>query len=297
MLFNIAICCDNRYVVPSLVTIISLFENNKLEKFHVYIITDNKTENNKTKFKKIQDTYKQTIEICEINFTKFLKLHSVGRYATPTYYRFVLSDIIKDDRVLYLDGDIIVRHNISELYNTPLEGFACAAVYDQNYDDPRLFNMLHLKEIYFNAGVLLININYWRKNNIANKLFDFILTNKEICPFQDQDGLNYILQGHVKLISPTYNFQACWYYPLKMRLVHFSKWAEIDKYKNDPVIVHFCDDYKPWYKECRHPFAIEWKMYGFKHDFINAKIIHRYSLVYRSFSHISSFIKNLIHLF
>ena len=70
-----------------------------------------------------------------------------------------------------LDADMIVNGPIIDLYNTDLGNAAIGAVIDQSCDDIRHYNRLGLDSDkgYFNAGLLLINLNLWKKENCPQK--------------------------------------------------------------------------------------------------------------------------------
>lgn len=140
MNINLALCCDDKFVVPVLVCLTSVFENNRNQRFDVYILTAGITKDNERKFSQLASTYNQTIEIKYVDTSRFSCLPSRGRYVVATYYRFILPEVIPDSKVLYLDGDIIVTNDIGNLWETELDNYACAVVEDQRCDNVKIFN-------------------------------------------------------------------------------------------------------------------------------------------------------------
>lgn len=268
---NIAFCFDNNYVLGYLVTMVSLFENNKGEEIRVYIITPGLPEESKEKFNKLAEIYKQTVIYKDMNDRMFDGLPINDLFGKGTYYRYTIPELCKESKVLQVDGDVLIRHNIRELYDTDVSDVAMGVVEDQCSDSIKQINRLRIATPIFNNGVQLMNLDYWRKNDIAKKCRDFLIQNPETCLYVDQDANNIILQGKVRYLSPTYNFQQQWFWPLSQREIHYSKWSEVDKYKNDPVIMHFCVHLKPWHKECSHPFRQEWVKYAKMYDFVGYK--------------------------
>lgn len=83
---------------------------------------------------------------------------------------------------------------------------------------------------YINSGFLIINVPLWIKNNISEKIFDFIRKNDGNLTFPDQDAINVVCQNTILLLPRTYN-----------SLQNF--WNEVDL---NPKIIHFCGRIKPW---------------------------------------------------
>ena len=98
--------------------------------------------------------------------------------------------------------------------------------------------------------------DYWRKHNVACRLVEFIRQHPEKCLFPDQDALNVVLHGTVKYLPYGYNFQDLWYTrDYQWIRLHASKFKEVERWKEHPVVVHFAGGGKPWKKDCNHPFT------------------------------------------
>lgn len=88
-----------------------------------------------------------------------------------TYYRLFVTKILSEDidKVLYLDGDIVVDKSLKELWSTDLSGYGIAAVTDMSENQHDYHRLGYEKSLgYFNAGVLLINLQYWREHNVTD---------------------------------------------------------------------------------------------------------------------------------
>ena len=93
-----------------------------------------------------------------------------------TYNRFLIPKLKPQlKKVLYMDVDIIVLGDIQELYNEDLEGYALGAVWEQTrkYYNSDTKELMELSENYkyFNAGILVIDVQKWLDNNILKELF------------------------------------------------------------------------------------------------------------------------------
>lgn len=279
-MMNIALCTDENFSIPALVCITSIFENNK-EECNIYVLTDGLSDKAVGKFRQLASLYNQNIEVLTIDKHRFDGLTVNERFPISMYYRFLLPEMLPtEEKVLYLDCDIIVRHSLSEAYSTDLEGNALAAVVGESCDDVFWSNYLKLTTPFFSSGVILINLNYWRENDITRKLIRWTSDNPELCSLPDQNALNKVLEGKVVYLDYTYNFQEWWFGDLT-HWMHYSKWDEIKKIGQDPVIVHYCEAVKPWFKECTNPFQNDFLRYAKLHDFIGFKIRSRYGFEYK----------------
>ena len=278
---NFAISLDNNYVMPCLALVTSLLENNKKNDCHIFLLTDGLTEDNVGKFRRLSEIYQQTIDIKIIPQALYQSLPFYKRYTFATYNRFMIADLIEDSKVIYLDGDIIVRHDLSKLWNTSLDGYACGVVEDQRGDDIFVHNRNKIATPYFNAGVLFINLDYWRQNDIGQKMITYLKEHTDTCLFPDQDAANKTLSGKVKYLDFKYNFMEDWFYPTSEWQIHFSKWDRILADREDPYIVHYCRGLKPWFKECVHPLKHEFIHYATMYDFIGYKEQKYFPLSYK----------------
>lgn len=284
MKMNICFATDDNYVKPTAIAIMTVLLTNKDEEISIYILAQSLLEHNKNILRNVVQKYspKSKIEFCFLTddivsqFSSTIK--ESDHVSIATYFRLYIPSLIpKDiDRILYLDGDIICTGSLSSLYETNLEGFSMAAVPDERTCDTENFERLNypLENGYAAAGVLLININWWLKNNVQQKTLEFIHNNKKICLWHDQDALNKILNGTIKFCHLKYNV----YEQLYENEINYpsSFCQEIKEATENPVIIHFCSGRKPWHKESRCPFTPIWlklyeKLFGKK-----CPLTHRY---------------------
>lgn len=279
---NIALCTDENFSVPALVCITSIFENNKGDECHIYILTDGLSDKTIDKFQKLGDIYKQQISVMFINKHRFAGLTVSERYPVSMYYRFLLPEMLpEEDKVLYLDCDIIVRHSLKAVYDTSLNDVALGAVVSQSCDWIKWTNDHKLTTPFFNSGVLLMNLDYWRKNNTIEALVKWVANYDKELWLPDQSALNKVLEGKVVYLNYTYNFQERWTRNLEGSNIHFSKWDEIMRIAEDPIVVHYCDAEKPWFVESKHRNKSDFLYYAQLYPFIGFKPQKRYSVVYK----------------
>ncbi|MDE6492040.1 MAG: glycosyltransferase family 8 protein, partial [Lactobacillus sp.] len=267
--------------VPALVCITSIFDNNKDDECVVTVLTEGLSERSVEKFRRLAEAYGQTVDIRAIDSSCFEAMVTRGRYPVSMYFRFLLPEIlVKEDKVLYLDCDIMVRHSMRSLFDEDLTDKACGVVVDQQCDDTQILNRLRIESDYFNSGVMLFNLDEWRTNEYAKKIISFIEQNPDKCIFPDQDALNVVLEGKVKYLDLKYNMQEMWLTMLDYARFHYTRHVGLQRAVADPSIVHFCVGDKPWYSECRNPYRGEYLKYASRHDFIGFRERPHYSKGY-----------------
>lgn len=259
-----------------MIAIVSILENNKGTACSVYVLTDSLNNKNRELFSYLSDYYKQRITVTEISAESFNNLKVRSRYPKSMYYRFLLPDLIADTKVLYLDCDIIVRKPLSAFYNTDLTDIAAAVVEDAQGDDILLHNRIRYSGKYFNSGVMLINLDYWRDNCIKDTLVDFILKNPDRCFYPDQDALNIVLENGVKFVDYGNNCQELWFTKLDRLQFSFTKFSAVIDAIKDPVIVHYTSTLKPWFYECKHPHQDWFLEYAFIHPILGIKLKRKF---------------------
>ena len=289
---NIALCTDEKYSFPCGVCITSILENNKDKECNIYILTTSLEPKTIKKFKQLEETYHQRIHINNIDESIFYGLKICNRFPLSIYFRFLLPELVKVDKILYLDCDVIVTSNISKLWETDIEGYACGVIEDQRSDDIRIQNRLELYKDYFNSGVMLINLDYWRKNNTAQELIDFIAQNPDKCVYPDQDALNYVLHDKVHFLEYKYNYQELMVLNKEECFLHRNKWDKLLKEGEVPAIIHYTSQVKPWITACQHPYKEWFWKYQAKSPWAKNKAKSPYTIKGK----IAAIIKHTIHI-
>ena len=119
------------------------------------------------------------------------------------YYKILLPLLFPDfERIIYLDGDTLIRKDISEMYNYP---------FNDNYILGFPFYMTHIMdkygikaEHYINGGCLLFNIDKIRKDNKDVDLLQFTIKNNSVLEFREQDSINYIFYPKIGFLPLKY---------------------------------------------------------------------------------------------
>jgi lipopolysaccharide biosynthesis glycosyltransferase len=198
---HIAVTIDRSYVQHLGVMLCSLFENNAHSEFVIYLLTDFEGNSKAIdKLNKLVGRYKQTLKTIAVDARQVEGVKIDGHISKATYYRLVMPQHLQSytSKVLYLDSDLVVKANLRELWNTELDSFPIAAV-------PEIVCQKNAKPSVFNAGVLLIDIDCWVRENITETALSFARNNHHLITHWDQDVLNAIFSGNWMRIPQKWN--------------------------------------------------------------------------------------------
>ena len=270
---NIVCCTDHNYIMPTGVMICSVCINHPDVIVNFYIICNSDvTEQDKTDLEEITSRYNHQINFINAPIiTKETECFTVNKKGQPkhitiaAYYRLFLAELLPShiDKVIYLDGDIIVRHSLKRMYETNIENTAIGVVTDMDEGSIQIFNNLRYEEElgYFNSGVLLINLKFWRMNNLFQQFIEFATKYPERIRLHDQDILNYVLRNNKKTLHLKYNVQDGFF--KKVLNISWKYEEELKEAIDNPFIIHFtCGGInKPWNQGCKVPYKEEYFKY------------------------------------
>lgn len=237
----------------------SLFENNKKCSFNVYLQGDNISKENTLLLESIARRHNSNISIINVDSASLPKLpiREGDHVSVAAYYRLLSPYMLplNINKVLYLDCDIIINGDIEQLFNEDISEYACAAIIDEDNENPEKHKRLGygMEYPYINSGVMLINIEYWRKKKITERCMEFIRNNPDRVILHDQDTINAVLNKEIKLLSVKYNLQTAMLYCCSKLSKHTTEDVEQHKYK--PIIIHYTGASKPWHKGSKHPYC------------------------------------------
>ncbi len=241
---------DDNYAPFLSVALNSILKNVSVDYFlKVYVLNTGLSKANEEKIIELAEKYSSDVDVEYIDVTKRLdglaeKMHLRDYYTKAIYYRIFIPSLFPNyDKIIYVDCDIVLLEDISELFNVDLgdniigavheeamSSYDCFGYYSEEFlDVPRLD--------YFNSGLLVINTKEYKKQNVEKKFIDLMLEHKfEVAP--DQDYLNVVCKGKVKYLDIGWNKT-----PIPEK-------AFDDK---DLKLIHYKLNFKPWlYKGIRY---------------------------------------------
>lgn len=250
---TIIMTTDKNYIMPTKVAIYTMLKYSSDDvAFDIHILCE-------TTFDMISRQYlKKMEEQCsrisfffdeiDISEIKNAKTHSYIPLAS--YYRLYISRFIKEDKCLFIDGDVIVRCNLKELFNIDIGDYYIAAVRDCAVQTGKKDFVNHEYELgipsldnYVNAGVMIFNLDRIRRDALDTSFIQAIGTGYR---FMDQDILNKFCYGHVKIIPLKYNLFSEYYDRVYKMPENLYTREELEEAQRYPAIIHYPGPFKPW---------------------------------------------------
>ena len=257
---NILCSTDDKFAPYYGIMLTSLFENNKEEEFVIYVMTAGLGNQILRDYHTLTNQYHAELHIITIDNAalKECPIRTGDHVTIATYYRLLSPKLLDNiDKILYLDGDIIINGKIRPLWETDIREHALAAVVDVFYyqEESHLRLNIPFEYDYFNAGVLLMNLKYWRDHQVMNRCMRLIETQADKLIYHDQDTINAILYKEIKKLPLTYNFQFGFIYRDFHNKLGKEVQEEIKSNLMNPVIIHYSGSHKPWHKRSRYPYT------------------------------------------
>ncbi len=289
---NIVYGCDDKYVFILATSLVSLLQSNQnVKELNIYLVSDNISLKNKQLLQNMVEEYNRKLTI--LPFFDFCEEIGIdvdfGHYSAAAYIRLFLARILVSlDKVLWIDCDTLVLKSLEPLWNIEMGDCVCAACADNSVVGKQKCQFTQ-SDKYYNSGVLLIDLNKWRKNNIENKCLQTLIQQKGYSFDVDQGILNRVLKGYIYTLPLKYNVSSKDYiYGISISDCINEFWdSNLEYYPvterkealTDPVIVHFLEDHsgmsRPWYKKCVHPKRGLWKSFIKMTPWINYEPIDR----------------------
>jgi lipopolysaccharide biosynthesis glycosyltransferase len=270
----IAIVCaaDDNYAMPLAVSVRSALVNIKNERQVVVFIIDGgiKPHNKRkicqsfagrceVKWLTVPDELLSRMKMISSSDTG--KLTGAEYVSITSYYRLFISEILPTqfNKVIYLDSDIVVSGDVSNLWEIDIKDNYLLAVQDHEVFCPYVSSpngLLNWKELgfasdskYFNAGVLVLNLEKWRSDDMCTKALDYLAKNRQYIRWHDQDILNAIVKGQWGELDRRWNKMD----PQRLTsedvenayIIHFTSmakpWSTLEQYAPRDLFYHYLD--------------------------------------------------------
>src|SRR5262245_10575084 len=195
---TIIFATDNAYCQHLAVALVTLFEHNRHLVFDIRIVCVAVAEANKQRLLAVCQAHGRSARFLDFDPTPYVGFRVDGHISWASYARIFLPGIIEPEigRLLYLDSDIVVLDAIDPLLTVDIGGRPIAGI-PQPYTDRREELGIPSDNPYVNAGVLILNPDVWRREDITERLVEFIEGNSARLKFHDQDTLNAFFHDRV----------------------------------------------------------------------------------------------------
>ena len=276
LIISCAYALDNAYVFPTIVAMTSLAENAGNKTFYsIYVLIDSSfSEDNKKIIKSVELNH---IQSCEIIFKiigdKFKNEKTDKRIKTPSYYRLELPKLLpRVKKIIWMDGDTAVFEDLTELININMKGNYIMGFLDSIPEAIDKFGIINSTVLC--AGVLLMDLEALRKNDMNKKFEKFMVEQKDNINQHDQTIINVVCQGKIAPLPPKYGM---WCFEAKIHALKHNRRQRAHLQYNEeeflnayyhPAILHYVWP-KPYWRKRRPVFNKEWWDYAKKTGYIN----------------------------
>ena len=238
--------CDDNFVKYTMVSLQSMMDHaSKEAQYEIHVLHTNISEEMQKKMHAMENA---NFSVQFDHVTEYL--HSVQEklplrdyYSKTTYFRLFIAEMFPEiDKAIYIDSDTVVLGDIAQLYAYDLGDAYVGACREQVMIQEDVYGTYVEKVLgverdnYFNAGMLVINCEQFRKNHVLEQfmellpMYNFVVT-------QDEDYLNLICHNKV-----------CWL-PQKWNVEVFG---QIPCREEEICVLHYIMVSKPWhYSDCR----------------------------------------------
>ncbi|GAA4760047.1 glycosyltransferase family 8 protein [Citricoccus nitrophenolicus] len=259
---HVALCIDADFILPLAACLASLDAVSDDRPVEVHVVhpgLDGAVRERITR--RLVNLSVQWIRVRE---TAVAGAHHSAFLSTASLYRLLLGEVLPKSlrRVLYLDADTIVASSIAPLYDRPLDHEAVVgAVPDAQspwaagpLGPPWQELGLDPSSGYFNSGVLLIDLERWRRDRTGLRCLELLRRLKPA--WGDQDGLNTVLEGRWHQLPRRWNVQSA---DVRGSSIAWALWtSEIRDAVSRPGIMHYTEGDKPWLAATLHPESARW---------------------------------------
>lgn len=263
---NVVYIATDSYTSLLGISMFSLLENNKeLSELNLFVLSPDLSPGNRNRLQELTDQYHRSLTICDISD---FKKHFDFSFQTSGFNNIVLARLLLTQylpealsSVLYLDCDVIVNGSLNELEQIVLDGYAFAAVPELCMPDAQKEYLgLTPADTYYNAGIMLINLAYWRSTHLEQEFLTYYASMNGQLLYSDQDIVNHCCKGHILPLSHKYNLPPVLHYFPRYFIKTYqpayycrSK-EEYQQILKHPVMIHYLGDERPWFHGNFNPY-------------------------------------------
>lgn len=271
--YHIVVATDDNYAIHTR-TLIRSIKVNESHPIKIWILGFNISECQKAKFNQLVDSTLQ-IEIVPLNNSILKKrlfkgIEVSADRSLATYARLLIPELLPPDisRCVYMDVDAIILSSIAPMYNIDLSGYAAAGVIDTNPISRHLAVGLSSSDIYINAGMIIWNLDWCRKNDVVAMFAQFIYARNGQIDAMDQGTFNGALSKYILTLPPKFNALTS-FFQLNANDIN-CLWGgklchqkDIEDARKSPIFVHFTPNNttRPWVRNCKHPLRKKYWSY------------------------------------
>lgn len=251
---NIVFACDSNYAQHATVAMMSILKNTaNPARIVFYLLDDQIDETVKKKMQTSIELAKAEIHFCEVETGRFNDFFVSGQLSKAAYFRLEMGHLLPEavEKVIYLDCDLLVFDDIVKMWDTDMHGHPLAAVMDlgimasdKDWRGKQQQLGFHKEDIYFNSGVLMVDLKAWREHDYGRKAEH--LAEKNAYRHHDQDALNQLFYKNWQPLPLNWNvIPPVWYLFFKILRRRNFRHMAIEARRHISIL-HYAGGYKPW---------------------------------------------------
>jgi lipopolysaccharide biosynthesis glycosyltransferase len=267
---NVVTGADEAYALPLATMLHSLLSNVKERaSVNVYLMDGGFTSATRRRLTRLAKQHDAVLSLAWMvpDVSTFADLPTLPYLSPVTYARLLLPDLFPNlDRVIYLDADVVVQEDVTDLWQTELNGAPLGAV--QDFGVPtvgaaygiRAYEDLGLdtSQEYFNAGVLLLDLTAWRDQGLSERAVTYLTDYADELRIADQEALNVAVQDRWHRLNPKWNLTTEFFdaRPASRPVSRANRGTgalNAGTLPDSAAIVHYTSASKPWTPDCDHP--------------------------------------------
>ncbi|GHU18044.1 hypothetical protein FACS189472_05790 [Alphaproteobacteria bacterium] len=229
---------NDNYAKPAATAIVSALKNANVDtSYEINILHASVNAKNQEILKSLEQKKNDTIVNCvDVNknlkdpkIEKYMPLMESCRFPKEACFRFFIPELFaQHNKMVYLDADLVVLDDLKKLYDVDISNYYAGVIQDKFLVDNKDFQIDYCRKKlekttkdYFNSGVLLLNIEKMRNDNIVNELWEFA-HKKAPLTYPDQDVLNAVFEKKVKYLDPRWNVINSGVNPMSIGILHYA---------------------------------------------------------------------------
>src|ERR1700722_6374663 len=201
----IALCCDDQFAFQTQVALASIFLNSPSRSLDIVVLAIEWRESTVEGFDRLARRFGRSLTIVRVNESMLPPSFTTPYLPRATFFKLIIPEIIDDDRLLYLDADIIAQIDLDEVWHDHRDDMLVGGVADVAARDWKRRLGSPEPDIYVNAGVLLIDSLRWRQEQALARGEEWLRNNLKRAVLADQDLLNNAFAGGVYLVPGRWN--------------------------------------------------------------------------------------------
>lgn len=258
--YPVLVTINRNYISPLIVMLRSLLRAEPEAEFSVYILHSSLDETDIRQIETQSGSARCTVHAILAQDALLKEAPVTSRYPLEMYYRIFAARFLPEhlDRVLYLDPDLVVINPIRPLFDIKMDGHLFAAASHVQGPMQKINEMrLDMEECtpYINTGVMLMNLDYLRREQDYEQVYQYIRKYRKRLLLPDQDVISGLYASRIFPLDPyIYNMTE----RLFLLRTDAQCWRNLDWVRTNSAIIHYCGRNKPWKKNYKGKLDVFW---------------------------------------